>query len=66
MLDTRQIVKSEIDDLPENCLEEVFDFIKFLKEKSRLASSAELLNASESSLMKDWLKREEEEAWKHL
>ncbi len=66
MLDRRQIVKREIDNLPENCLEEVFDFIRFLKEKSRLASSAELLNASESSLMKDWLKKEEDEAWKHL
>jgi len=43
---------------------EVRDFIDFLCLKNHLANDQALL--SESALSKDWLKPEEDEAWKNL
>ena len=43
---------------------EVFDFYQFLKTKSK--NTDDILIASESSLKKDWLKEEEDEAWQDL
>jgi hypothetical protein len=44
---------------------EVLDFIKFLKTKV-IKERMNIAIASESSLKKDWLKPEEEEAWQNL
>ncbi len=46
-------------------LAEVVDFIKFLQLKM-VKDRFEITFASESSLSKDWLKPEEDEAWKSL
>ncbi len=56
---------SEIEQIPEPFLEEVLDFVRFLKAKiakERLGTAI----ASESSLKKDWLKAQEDEAWRSL
>jgi hypothetical protein len=56
---------NEIDQIPEPFLEEVLDFVQFLKTKitkERLGTAI----ASESSLKKDWLKSQEDEAWQGL
>ena len=44
-------------------LDEVLDFIRFLKIKANRLDTA---IASESSLAKDWLKPREDEAWQDL
>ena len=55
----------EINEVPESYLEEVLDFILFIKMKSQ-SNKMETMLMSESSLRKDWLKPEEDEAWKDL
>ena len=61
----RELIFSEIEQIPEPFLDEVLDFVQFLKTKTlneRLSTAI----ASESSLKKDWLRPEEDEAWKSL
>lgn len=53
---------NELQTLPQNEIKEVYDFVLRLKKKDK--NSALLL--SESSLKKDWLSKEEDEAWKDL
>ena len=62
---TKQMILKEIGKVPEPMLEEVLDFIKFIENRSRRKIS-ETAVLSEASLAKDWLKPEEDEAWKNL
>ena len=55
----------EIEQVPEIFLDELWDFIQFLKTKM-VREKIEIAVASESSLKKDWLKPEEDEAWQDL
>lgn len=61
----KDLIISEIEDLPSEKLYEVLDFIKFLKQKYK-KNLIETALASENSLKKDWMSPEEEEAWKDL
>lgn len=63
-MNIKELVIKEIEKTPEPILEEVFDFIVFLKNKSNIISETAIL--SESSLEKDWLKPEEDDAWAYL
>ena len=69
-LSKKKLVVDELKDIPDNIVQEVLDFIRFLKYKGKTfgARKDKVLTsfASESSLSKDWLKPEEEEAWKNL
>ena len=61
----KEIILKEIENMPEILAEEVLDFIQFLK--MRLSrEKLGILIQSESSLSKDWLKAEEEGAWRDL
>ena len=60
-----EIIKSEVEKLPEPLLDEVLDFVHFLKGKIISGNMATAF-ASESSLKKDWLRPEEDEAWQNL
>jgi len=60
----KDLVIKEIEKTPEPILEEVFDFIVFLKNKSNIVPETAILG--ESSLKKDWLKPEEDDAWAYL
>jgi len=55
----------EIDEIPDFLLEEVLDFVQFLKSK-HLQNKLEISVMSESALAKDWLRPEEDEAWRDL
>jgi len=55
----------EIEELPDSVVDEVMEFVQFLKQKRGTASSETML-LSEDSLKKDWLNDAEDEAWKHL
>jgi hypothetical protein len=64
-MNKRQLIAKEIEKVPEQLLEEVLDFVRFLKSK-RALDKLETSLLSESSLKKDWLRPEEEKAWQHL
>ncbi len=59
-----QIIK-ELNNFPERLLDEVLDYVKYLKGKIN-RSIMETMMLSESSLKKDWSRPEEDEAWQNL
>ncbi len=61
----KEILIQEIDEVPESYLDELLDFIHFLKSKI-VREKLDTAIASESSLKKDWLLPEEDEAWQSL
>lgn len=61
----KETLHKEIDALPEEFTEEVYDFLTFLKRK-RVKEIMEATLLSESSLKKDWLCAEEDDAWQTL
>lgn len=61
----KETLFKEIEKVPDTLLEEVIDFVKFLKTKV-IGEKFDIAAASESSLKKDWLKPEEDEAWRDL
>lgn len=61
----KQAILREVDEIPESLLDVLHDFVRFLKHKAgqeRLETAA----MSETSLGKDWLRPEEDEAWSDL
>ena len=64
-MSNRELLIREVELIPEMMAAEVLDYVQFLKEKRRRGVS-NLLIASETTLSKDWLKPEEDEAWKDL
>jgi hypothetical protein len=65
MTNGKEAVMHELDDLPKSLLQEVLDFIRFLKMKG-VQEQLETAVLSESTLQKDWLRAEEDEAWRDL
>ncbi len=61
----KELLIDEIKQVPESFLDEVLDFVHFLKTKI-IKERLDIAIASESSLKKDWLKPEEDEAWQNL
>ncbi|NEN93272.1 MAG: DUF2281 domain-containing protein [Okeania sp. SIO3H1] len=59
---TKELLIKEIENSPDFILQEVWDFLQFMKAKYQ----QEVSLLSESSLQKDWLKSEEDEAWQDL
>ena len=64
-MDVKELILKKIENVPEDYLEEILDFIRFLETKA-LEEKMGTAIASETSLKKDWLKPEEEEAWQDL
>jgi hypothetical protein len=64
-MSTKEELISEIEEAPEPLLSEVLDFVHFLKAKT-LREKLDTAVMSESSLRKDWLNPEENEAWQGL
>ena len=61
----KELLIREIDQIPEPFLDEVMDFVQFLK--TRMTKQIrDITIASESSLKKDWLRPEEDDAWQKL
>lgn len=61
----KNMILRELEELPDALSDEVLDFIRFLKTKlARGALETALL--SEAALSRDWLRPEEEEAWRDL
>ena len=64
-MNTKEELINEIETAPKSFLPEVLDFVHFLKAKSG-REMLDIAMMSESSLAKDWLKPEEDEAWQDL
>ena len=64
-MDKKDLLRQELDQVPEDVLDEVIDFVQFLKTKA-VKERLGMAIASESSLKKDWLAPEEDAAWHHL
>ena len=63
-MNAKILIIQEIEQVPEPLLEEVLDFLRFLKGKQS-SQRLETAVSSESSLRKDWLSQEDE-AWQNL
>lgn len=61
----KDILLREAEGLPEPLLQEVLDFVRFLKMKA-VQERLETALLSTTALEKDWLRPEEEEAWQDL
>jgi len=61
----KELLLNEIEQVPESLLDEVLEFINFLKAKI-IKERLDTAIASETSLRKDWLRPEEDEAWRNL
>jgi hypothetical protein len=55
----------EIENLPPSCIEEVVDFVSWIKHR-KLSQIPETMLLSESALSTDWDTPEEDEAWANL
>ncbi|GBD98131.1 hypothetical protein BMS3Abin07_00139 [bacterium BMS3Abin07] len=61
----KELLINELEQVPEHLLDEVLDFVHFLKTKST-RERIDTAIASESSLRKDWMRPEEDKAWQDL
>lgn len=64
-MNTKELLIKEVENSPDFILQEVWDFLQFLKTKYQ-QEQLEMSLLSESSLQKDWLQPEEDEAWQNL
>ncbi len=63
-MSTQELINQEVESLPEPLQREVYDFARFLRQKSEESFNGLLL--SESALGKDWDTPEEDAAWANL
>ncbi|MBU7012510.1 MAG: DUF2281 domain-containing protein [Theionarchaea archaeon] len=63
-MNKRELLLNEIQHVPEPFLDELLDFVQFLRVKTIKRMDTAI--ASESSLTKDWLRPEEDKAWQDL
>ncbi|MBF0536692.1 MAG: DUF2281 domain-containing protein [Nitrospirae bacterium] len=61
----KDLIIQELKIIPDDYLPNVLDFIRFIEAKA-LNEGLGTAIASEDSLKKDWLKPEEDEAWRYL
>lgn len=64
-MNKKELIAKEIEQVPESLLEEVLDFVRFLKNKG-MQEKLETGLLSEACLKRDWLRPEEDEAWGDL
>jgi len=61
----KELLPNEIEQTPESLLDEVLNYLRFLKTK-RAHERLDTAVACESALKKDWLRPEEDNAWQSL
>jgi hypothetical protein len=65
-INIKEKLLEEINITPESTLEQVLNFLLFIKAKEIQTEQLDISLLSESSLAEDWLTPEEDEAWQHL
>ena len=66
MMITRDLVTEEMKNIPERFLDELYDFVLFLKHKKEREDDATLTHIASEQALRDWNSTEEDNAWKHL
>jgi hypothetical protein len=61
----KESIVQAVDDLPEECLDELVRYVETLRRRAALRAVPTAL-ASEAALAKDWSRPEEDEAWRDL
>ena len=61
----RKKIEDEVKNIPDHYLDEVYSYLSYLKFRAT-EDKIQTDLASQSSLAKDWLRPEEDEAWKNL
>lgn len=61
----KELLIHELEQVPEPLLDEVLDFLHFLRAKI-IGQRLDIAVASESFLRRDWLRPEEDESWQNL
>ena len=64
-MQSKDILHKEIDSLPDEYAGEILDILNYVKRK-HAKENMEVTLLSETSLRKDWLSPEEDEAWQDL
>ncbi len=64
-MNKKQILVSSLNDLPDNLVDEVIDFVNYIQFKS-INTQKETMLITQNILANDWLKPEEEKAWQNL
>jgi hypothetical protein len=64
-MEVKELIVQKIESVPEPYLMEILDFVRFLETKALEQGMGTAL-ASETSLRKDWMRPEEDEAWRDL
>ncbi|TAK07203.1 DUF2281 domain-containing protein [bacterium] len=64
-MSTKEEILNAIEQVPEASLEAVLEFVRLLKTRN-MRDKLDISVASESSLKKDWLRNEDDEAWRDL
>ena len=64
-MSTRDTVLRELQGIPDPLLEEILDFIRYVRNKAA-SERFETAIASEPALGRDWLRPEEDAAWADL
>jgi len=65
-MSTKEALTEEIKNTPENLLQEIYDYLLFLKSRKTKKDVVLTHIASEKVLSRDWDSPEEDEAWKNL
>ena len=60
-----EAIVQAVEDLPDECLDDLAHYVEALRQKTALQTVPTAL-ASEAALAKDWLRPEEDEAWRDL
>lgn len=64
---TRRKLQTELEHLPDDLLDELYEYVKYLQFKTQQQStSMQTAYASEAVLEKDWNRPEEDQAWQDL
>ena len=61
----KEAIVQAVEDLPEECLDDLAHYVEALRHRAALGDVPTAL-ASEAVLAKDWLRPEEDEAWRDL
>ncbi|MEX0773444.1 MAG: hypothetical protein WEB89_06465 [Balneolales bacterium] len=64
-MDNKEVLLKEIEEISDEKFQEVIDFIRFIKSRQK-EEKLEVTLLSQPSLAKDWMKPEEDEAWRDL
>ena len=64
-MSNRAVLLKEIETLPVSCLDDVVDFVAWIKQR-KFSNRPETMLLSEAALAKDWETPEEDEAWANL